>query len=270
MPPGRSSSRPRCAAPPPAPRPAARSSAAICASARRGARRACRGPSRARRARTRSKPGAIPGSVASASNTVTLWRPRRRACSAISAARPGSSSTEITSPRSSIRAAIWPVLMPGPAQRSRTCSPGLRVEDLDHGGRAAALRGQLARRDQRRHRLADPAGDDDLLRRRRAARAPAAARASTSAAARRASDRLAGRLERLAGTRETRIATSAGWLAAASSAARRLRPELLPPHPRQPERRRVGDRGGLGGRVVARAAPPAGPRARARRGAGPR
>ena len=50
-----------------------------------------------------------------------------------------------------MRAAIWPVLIPGPAQRSRTCSPGLRVEHLDHRGRAAALRGQLARLDQLRH-----------------------------------------------------------------------------------------------------------------------
>ena len=35
------------------------------------------------------------------------------------------------------------------------------------------------------------------------------------------------------------------------AASARPRPQLLPPHPRQPERRRVGDRGGLGGRVVA-------------------
>ena len=55
---------------------------------------------------------------------MTLRRPSRCACPATSAARAGSSSTEIVSPRSPIRAAICPVLVPGPAQRSRTWSPG--------------------------------------------------------------------------------------------------------------------------------------------------
>ena len=56
---------------------------------------------------------------------MTLRRPRRlRLARRLRRRGSASSSTEITSPRSPIRAAIWPVLIPGPAQRSSTCSPG--------------------------------------------------------------------------------------------------------------------------------------------------
>ncbi len=90
--------------------------------------------------------------------------------------------------------------------------PRPRVEHLDHRGRAAALRGQRALADERRHRVPEPPGEDHRLRhverpaRRRPgetstpsprSRATRSARASASAA---------------------RIATSAGSLQAASSA----------------------------------------------------
>ena len=169
-----------------------------------------------RRARTRSKPAGSAGSVASPSNTVTLRRPSRVAWAAISAARSGSSSTEITSPRSPIRAAIWPVLIPGPAQRSSTCSPGPRVEHLDHRGGAAALRRQLAGRDQLRHRVAGPRPTTIIGLRRRSSghgRRRRARRRTGALAAQRAPS--AARRRRAACRR--RSATSAGSLQAASS-----------------------------------------------------
>ena len=111
----------------------------------------------------RSKPGAMPPPVASASITVTLRRPSRCACAATSPARSGSSSIEITSPRSPIRAAIWPVLIPGPAQRSSTCSPcrGSRTSTTAAEPRLCGVSSPAATSGG--HGLAGAAGDDDRL-----------------------------------------------------------------------------------------------------------
>ena len=108
----------------PGPRPGARSPAGVLR--QRASGREARAPRSEQGAstRTRSNPAAIAPAAASASTTVTVRSPSRPAWAATSAARAGSSSTEIVSPRSPIRSAIWPVLIPGPAQRSRTCSPG--------------------------------------------------------------------------------------------------------------------------------------------------
>ena len=151
----------------------------------------------------------------------------------------------MTSPRSSIRAAIWPVLIPGPAQRSSTVSPGRGAEHLDHRGRAAALRGERA--------LGDQASAPS---RRRGPRRPSP-RATSSGQpprGRRDVDALAAQPRHQVGAR-LRVGRPhrhlGGLVAGGEQRARRLGAELLPPHPRQPERRRVGDRGGLGGRVVA-------------------
>ena len=100
-------------------------------------------------------------------------------------------------------------------KRSRICSPG-PGSSTSTAAAGAALRRQLAGGDQRRHRLADPAGDDDHLRRRqrpgtggRTGLDPASA-SFASAASRAASGSSPGRTV-------ARIATSAGWLAAARS-----------------------------------------------------
>ena len=93
----------------------------------------------------------------------------------------GSSSTDIVSPRSPIRAAIWPVLMPGPGAEVEDVLAGLRVEHLDDGRRAAALRGQLAGSD--RACVPSPilpVEDEHLRRRQRPLARPAGATPSAS------------------------------------------------------------------------------------------
>ena len=91
---------------------------------------ASRGPSRAGRGgRGRSPPPSVDLGRVGLDHGARRAGRGGAACAGDLVRRAGRpSSTEITSPRSSIRAAIWPVLMPGPAQRSSTCSPGPRVE----------------------------------------------------------------------------------------------------------------------------------------------
>ena len=227
-------------------------SSATCASGRRAARRGRRGPSRARRRGPGRSRAPISISAASASITVTLRSPSRRACAATSAARPGSSSTEIVSPRSPIRAAIWPVLIPG---------PGAEVEDV-----LARAAGRAPRRPppsrgsagSARRRRPGPGRSRRCAPRSRSTRAGPAARArrpaprsprrrppvkAWSSNGEHAPPRSARRVDSHRDLRPARCRRRA--------ASGRLGAQLLPPHPRQPERRRVGDRGGLGGRVVA-------------------
>ena len=187
---------------------------APCASARRGARRAFRGLSRAGprgcdrspiRGRPRSRRRPRP---------VTQVTPARAHSASISAARRGSSSTETSSPRSPIRAAIAVVLIPGPAQRSSTRSPGCgsssattACEPRDWGTSSPVA-------DPRAHRLAGasrrPGSRPD-----RAAR-PLPARSTSTPAARRSAATVAGSARSVL----TRKAVSAGsFIAAISSRA---------------------------------------------------
>ena len=157
------------------------------------------------------------------------------------------------------------VLIPGPAQRSSTCSPGCgssssttacepRVCGHQLAGRRSR-RGHRRRRrrvdDERLGRVEQPAGPGpaDLDRRRLAARPRAAAGRARSVL--------------------TRSAVSAGSFIAAMQRAAPRRAELLPPHPRQP----LGVRSGRPRRPPASSRPSArraARRARAPRGAGPR
>ena len=112
---------------------------------------------------TRSKPDAIPPAAASASTTVTLRRPRRL-CLLRDFRRPGGVPLD----RDHLAAVAHPGgdlagLDPGPGAEVEHVLARLGVEHLDHRRRAAALRGQLARRDQLRHGGAGATGDHDLL-----------------------------------------------------------------------------------------------------------
>ena len=158
----------------------------------------------------------------------------------------GSSSTEITSPRSPIRAAIWPVLIPGPAQRSRTCSPA-RGSSTSTTAAEPRLCGVSSP-------ASTSAGTASPVRPSR--RSPPAARAATRRAGPRAwaasrASRSASQHRRGSAPRRRPASPSPAARCRRRAASGRLRAQLLPPHPRQPERRRVGDRGRLGGRVVA-------------------
>ena len=200
------------------------------------------------------------------SNTVTLRSAEAaRQSAAISAARRGSGSTETISPLSPMRAAIVAGLDPRAGAEVEHALARLRVEQRDHGLRAArsaapARRSAIRRRPARRSRPVD----DDRLGAARATSAPPRPRRP--------------RPRPRAARRPPRPARRAGVLTRSAVSAGSFRPPAAA--------RRLGARAGPTTSAPARADPSgrprpppassrrqrgaAAPRARRRRGAGPR